>query len=242
MFNKVNGYIHQKQVSINTFCEGINKIDINKIDINEKNSFKEKMKFIKGIDARKKWKKNIVDEKISVKDYNSHCYNAFKKICNIILDDEEKKQTCLKVFFENEQEENNWSTRNEHIYLIVRNGKIMKIGGTRTGMKERWNSYLCGHCVPERKNKSGKNYPGKMSVTNAHLYHTIEDDLLENNSCWEFWSWKLPIIKKIVNILGDETEIIVQTYHAYESKCIGKFNSLSGKIPQLCNNCDPNYN
>jgi hypothetical protein len=116
----------------------------------------------------------------------------------------------------------------------------MKIGGTRTGMKARWGSYLCGHCVSERMNKHGEPNPGKMSVTNAHLYHTIEHDLLQGNK-WEFYSWKLPDTTVSVEILGEMIQVVAQTYHAYESRCIELFKTITGHIPQLCDNADPNY-
>ena len=48
------------------------------------------------------------------------------------------------------------------------NDYIIKIGGTRTGLKERCGSYLCGHHVEER-DKSGD-----CSKTNAYIYNTFE--------------------------------------------------------------------
>jgi hypothetical protein len=48
------------------------------------------------------------------------------------------------------------------------NGYIIKIGGTRTGLKERCGSYLCGHHIEER-DKSGD-----CSKTNAYIYNTFE--------------------------------------------------------------------
>ena len=108
-------------------------------------------------------------------------------------------------------------------------------------MKERWSSYLCGHCVPERISKKGTPFPGKMSVTNAHLYHTIEEGLIAGES-WQFWIWKLPVTQVTVNILGEPTIVIAQTYHAYESKIIQKFKKMTGGfIPLLCVNADPEY-
>ena len=198
-------------------------------------------KFDVGGPARQQWKKILVEEGIlNMGDYNTICENKFVKRASIILDDSPKRQTTIMTSV-NVDQESIWKSKNEHIYCIVRNGRIMKIGGTRTSMKERWGSYLCGHCVPERAMKSGGNFPGKMSVTNAHLYHTIEEDLLAGNS-WEFWTWVLPVISVSVYILGTPTEVIAQTYHAYESRCIQKFKDTTGVIPQLCDNSDPSYN
>jgi len=196
-----------------------------------------KTKFIIGEVARKNWKKTLIKEECTVTAFNQQCGNTFIHIADIVLDDNEKRQTTLKVDVKDKKV---WKAADEHIYLFVRGDKIMKIGGTRTGMKARWGSYLCGHCVPERKKRNGENFPGKMSVTNAHLYHTIEDDLL-NGGSWSFWSWKLPTITVSVNILGVQTNVIAQTYHAYESRCMELFRKITGHIPNLCDNADPSY-
>ena len=143
-----------------------------------------------------------------------------------------KRQTCIKVTPTNNEK---WKEENEKIYLIVKDKKVVKAGGTRNGMKARFGSYLCGHHVEER----GKS--GKMSVTNAHIYHSIEKDLLETDSKYEFWTWSLPVVQINVEILGENVNVTAQTYHAYESVVIKKFKDLTGNIPLLCDNCDPNY-
>lgn len=196
-------------------------------------------KFIAGAAARAKWKKTLVPERLTIEEFNAACGNVFKKQGEILLDDSNQRQTTLKVDPTNKEEWKREGT--EHIYAIVRNGCIMKLGGTRTGMKNRWSSYKCGHCVPERLQKrTNKPFPGKMSVTNAHLYHTIENDLL-GGSKWSFWSWKLPTVTVTVNILGTPTTVVAQTYHAYESRCMESFKKRTGHIPQLCDNSDPSY-
>jgi hypothetical protein len=195
-------------------------------------------KFEGGTVAREKWRKPLSAEPITVTEYcQSAAGSQFIKQADIVLDDGVTRVTTIKTIPVNGIM---WKEQAEHIYIIARNGEIMKIGGTRTGMKARWGSYLCGHFVPERNNKHGQPNPGKMSVTNAHLYHTIETDLLEGN-VWEFYSWKLPETIVQVEILGEQITVIAQTYHAYEARCIERFRSISGHIPQLCDNADPNY-
>jgi hypothetical protein len=183
--------------------------------------------------ARKKWAKslNYNDAELDIDTFNKKCGGLFVNAGRIILDDT-KRQSTIQVIPKNKK---NWNEKVEKIYIIVRNSKIIKIGGSRNGMKQRFTSYLCGHHVTER----GKS--GKMSVTNAHIYHTIEKDLIETESIWEFYVWKLPIIQHTINILGYDTTIISQTYHAYESCCIKKYKSLTKKLPLLCDNCDPTY-
>lgn len=188
-------------------------------------------KFINGKNAREKWSKKIDPTGLlSMSDYNKQCNNVFIKAAEIILDDS-KRQTVIQVTPTNTE----WNENKEKIYTIVKDDKVIKIGGTRNGMKSRFSSYLCGHHVIER----GKS--GKMSVTNAHLYHSIEKDLLDTESKWEFYTWELPITSLQVTILGKDTNIAAQTYHAYESRCIEKYKLITGRIPILCDNSDPDY-
>lgn len=196
-------------------------------------------KFTEGKDARKNWCKNISSyNSINIDLFNETCGNIFLKSSDIKLDYNEKKRVTLKVEIQNQTI---WNNETDVIYIITKNKQIMKIGGSRTGMKKRWNSYLCGYCVPERKKKNGENYPGKMSVTNAYLYHTIENDLLVNNSQWEFYVYVIPRILVNVNILGENVSVNPQVYHAYESIIIKKFKNITGDIPILCYASDPNY-
>lgn len=190
-------------------------------------------KFLDGELARKKWAKSINydNAELDINTFNNSCDGVFVNAGKIILDDT-KRQSTIQVIPKNKKD---WNEKVEKIYIIVRNNKIIKIGGSRNGMKQRFTSYLCGHHVTER----GKS--GKMSVTNAHIYHTIEKDLIETDSIWEFYVWKLPIIQHTINILGYDTTIISQTYHAYESCCIKKYKSLTKTLPLLCDNCDPTY-
>ena len=198
-------------------------------------------KIIAGAMARASWRKPLRAEKVTMAMYNERCSGNFQKCGDIILDKLESRQTTLLVEIPPELK-SRWSRETEHIYAIVRNGEVMKLGGTRTGMKKRWDSYKCGHCVPQRiQKRSGEPFPGKMSVTNAHLYHTIEADLLEGGH-WEMWSWELPAHNFEVEMpTGVKVQIATQTYHAYESWSMSEFQGMAGHIPQLCNNSDPNY-
>lgn len=195
-------------------------------------------KFVDGQAARLAWKKALVPETCTIETLNAACSGLFSHYANIVLDPNPKRGTTVMV---SHTSIDVWKQAGEYIYAIVKDGVVMKIGGTRTSMAERWGSYLCGHCVPQRNKKNGDPYPGKMSVTNAHLYHTIEHDLLENEGKWEFWCWKLPVTTVQVDIMGVPTEIIAQTFHAYESRCMEKFREITGHIPQLCDNADPSY-
>ena len=189
-------------------------------------------KHLNGTTARAKWAKAIPTGGLTIFDFDKTCGYVFTKGADIVIDSSTKRQTTIAC---EPCDKKDWKTPSEYIYAIVRNSVIMKIGGTRDGMAKRFASYLCGHHVQER----GKS--GKMSVTNAHLYHTIENDLLDTESTWEFYTWKLPTVTLKVDVLGEETTIVAQTFHAYESRCIKKYKESTGSIPPFCDNCDPGY-
>ena len=189
-------------------------------------------KFSNGAAARQVWSKTVdIGGLLSIGEFNSAIGDEFAFAADIVLDQSARQTTIMCV----PRDKVSWSEDAEHIYAIVKDGAIVKLGGTRCGMKPRFGSYLCGHHVIER----GKS--GKMSVTNAYLYHSIERDLLETDAKWSFWTWKLPKVVHVAPILGVDTVIDVQTFHAYESVVIQKYKSITGAIPILCDNADPKY-
>ena len=82
---------------------------------------------------------------------------------------------------------------------------IVKIGGTRTGLKGRTVSYLCGHHIKER----GKF--GDCSKTNGFIYNTFIFYL--NLGCKiKTYGYKLPKLEMTIKIFGKEKKISTQTY------------------------------
>lgn len=237
----------KKKMKLNQLCNVCKKKNLNQpcdcpTEYYKELTQKQQHKLKLGEQARLIWSKKIKNENLILKTqkFNSDiCNNTFKEIAIIELDLCLNRQTTLKVNIINKKL---WDTKKEFIYIITMNDYILKIGGTRDGMKGRWSSYCCGYYVSQRKKKNGENYPGKMSVTNAYLYHTIENNLIHNkNNIWKFYVWDIPISSHKVKILGEETTVISQTFHAYESICINKYKNIVGRIPLLCGNCDPNY-
>ena len=114
------------------------------------------------------------------------------------------------------------------------NGRIVKIGGTRIGLKGRVISYLCGHHIKER----GKS--GDCSKTNGFIYNTF-DFYLTMGCKIEMYGYELPKTEIIIEIFGKETKIIAQTYHAYESTFLEDYKKNYNTYPLLCDNCDPDY-
>ena len=125
------------------------------------------------------------------------------------------------------------------VYILTFNNYIVKIGGTKVGMRGRITSYLCGHCIPERKKKNGEYYPGKMSVTNAYIYNTIYQYLLDGKG--EFFLYFYPIedIEVTKDVFGQQCVFKVQSYDEYEKIALLKYREMVGEFPILSDNCHP---
>lgn len=179
------------------------------------------------------WIKEICfDKELSFISYKRK--NDFIHVANVELDLETKRQTVIKFVPVIHQEL--FSTKKEWIYLFIINDKIVKIGGTRNGLKERCGSYLCGHHIKERGKKD------KSSITNRYIYNTF-DYYLQNNAEIKMYAKELKPVKILQKILDENIEISAQTYHAYESVYLNDLKkNNNNKFPILNNNCDPNTN
>lgn len=189
----------------------------------------------------KKWIKLITTDKtISFEEYNRK--DNFIPIADIALDNElstsgkkqgKKKRDTLIHFIPTIPTEA-FNKKTEWLYLLVINGMIVKIGGTRTGLKGRVTSYLCGHHIEER----GKS--GDCSKTNGFIYNTFVFYL--NLGCKiQMYGYELPKTETTIKIFGKETKIIAQTYHAYESTFLEDYKKNYNEYPILSDNCDPDY-
>ncbi len=193
------------------------------------------------ISSIKRWIKLIpINKTIPFEEYNRKEY--FIPIADIVLDNEvftsgknqgkRKRNTVIKFVPNISQEA--FNKKSEWLYLLVINGMIVKIGGTRTGLKGRVDSYLCGHHIEER----GKS--GDCSKTNGFIYNTF--DFYLNLGCKiQMYGYELPKKEIIIEIFGKETKITTQTYHAYESTFIQDYKNNYNEKPILCDNSDPDY-
>ena len=185
----------------------------------------------------KKWTKNIdFDNAISIKEYQQNC--SFVEVANVVLDTDtkvsgvKKRNTLIK--FEPVISLEKFNEKIEWLYILTIDDFIVKIGGTRTGLKGRSASYLCGHHTTDR----GKS--GDCSKTNAFIYNTFLFYL--NQGCRvKMYGFELPQVELITSILNKEVKIKVQTYHAYESSYILEYEKVYGGYPPLNDNCDPDY-
>jgi len=189
----------------------------------------------------KKWIKLIpIKKTILFEEYNRKEY--FIPIADIVLDNElfttekkqgQKKRNTLIQFIPKISNEE-FNKKNEWLYLLIINGRIVKIGGTRTGLKGRVASYLCGHHIEER----GKS--GDCSKTNGFIYNTCEF-YLQLGCKIEMYGYELPKTQITIEIFGKETKITAQTYHAYESTFLEDYKKIYNEYPILSDNCDPDY-
>ena len=183
---------------------------------------------------------NLEDELNFDNFYLSH---RFHKVADIVIDNETKpdgtpkRQTVILFRYNGIILRSDWDNKDEHLYIMTMNEKIIKIGGTRNGLKARAGSYLCGHHTLER----GKS--GKCSATNAKIYNTFEFYLnnVENTNI-ELYAYKLPIKMATIIIEDEETDVVAQTYHKYESIFLDRYKRLSSlsQYPVLSDNADPN--
>jgi hypothetical protein len=189
----------------------------------------------------KKWIKLIPQDKtIPFDTYNRK--DHFIQIADIVIDNElvtsgsksgNKKRDTLIRFIPTIPAES-FNKKTEWLYLLVINNMIVKIGGTRTGLKGRVASYLCGHHVEER----GKS--GDCSKTNGFIYNTFEF-YLSLGCKIQMYGYELPKTEFTIEIFGKETKITAQTFHAYESTFLEDYRKNYNTYPILCDNCDPDY-
>lgn len=178
----------------------------------------------------KKWIKQIpLDKTVPWDEYTRRDY--FKHVANIVYDD-----TKNRVVFVPQIEKEEYERKSEWIYTLTVNDRLVKIGGTRDGLKGRISSYCCGIHVVE----NGKS--GKASVTNSYIYNTFEF-YLKLGCKIDMYGYELPVVNlPPINIIDRENVIIrAQTYPAYETIFMEDFTNLYGFQPFLSNNCDSKY-
>jgi len=155
----------------------------------------------------------------------------FKHVCNVIRTPDGVKRKTV-ITFEPVIDSKEWNDSSQWIYIITINLFIVKIGGTRTGLKDRTGSYLCGHHTADR----GKS--GKCSVTNAYIYNTL-DHYVEKGHSVQMYAFKIPQPVITLSIWGNDTTIVPQVYTAYETGALEEYKKVLGRYPALSDNSDP---
>lgn len=187
-------------------------------------------------DICKNWIKPInIQKEIPLSSFTLKDY--FKKVADVVLDNEVttkgKKARNTVIKFE-PLDKDAWKREVEFVYLIVANGNIIKIGGTRKGMKGRAESYLCGHHIQERQKS------GRCSVTNAYVYNTLHF-YIKHGINIEIYAYEIEPVIVNVEVFGQIRKISAQVYQAFEAQCLEEYKKQIGRYPILSDNADPKY-
>lgn len=110
--------------------------------------------------------KNLEEDSLLITDFP--LYNHFINIGEFVLSSSNLKKSLWEFNVKKEYKEL-YNKRQKFVYIILYDNAIIKIGGSKMSIKGRILSYKCGHCIKERLNYKGTNYPGKMSITNAYI-------------------------------------------------------------------------
>ena len=123
--------------------------------------------------------------------------------------------------------EDKYNSYRELIYLIVIDGKIVKIGGTYTGMKKRHGSYNCGTRKARKK--------GTCSVTNFDITEYQFTALLQGKTV-EWYVFDVPLAEATVNLPWDKKITYnAKTYLKYEQTLCEKYAELNNGSVPFCN-------
>jgi hypothetical protein len=124
-------------------------------------------------------------------------------------------------------EDGTFSKRQELIYFLTFNGKVVKIGGTSTGFQKRMESYYCGTRANRKR--------GTCSTTNYHVSEAIYAALVENKDV-KFYAYIVPPVTKTVDVLGVSKEIPCLTWQAYEDRFLSIYKDSNNTYPPLSKN------
>tara|TARA_R110002074_G_scaffold139425_1_gene285146 strand:+ start:208 stop:783 length:576 start_codon:yes stop_codon:yes gene_type:complete len=125
--------------------------------------------------------------------------------------------------------------KNEHcqgVYLLTVNGKVVKIGGTETGLAKRWGSYNNG----TKKIRMGA---GNGSVTNYYIIQALKA-ALKQGYIVEWYFKKMDYIEEEVELYSGE---VIQNrlypngqYKDHEKDLLSYYESITGFHPVLSSN------
>ena len=175
------------------------------------------------------WTKILnLETELRLTEFSLHTH--FRHVANIVEDHADTRQTVIR--FEPVIDRGEWKKKSQWIYMLVIDGRIVKIGGTRTGLEGRCGSYLCGHHIPERGGSRD------CSKTNGYIYNTF-DHYVRNGHKIEMWACQIPSVRVTVDVWGTEMELDPQVYTAYETTALEAYKAEAGHYPALSDNSDP---
>jgi hypothetical protein len=173
----------------------------------------------------------IIDTEKELKLCDFTLSSNFKHVANVIRTPPEARRNTV-ITFNPIVPKNEWNDGGQWIYIFTIDGFVVKIGGTRTGLKDRTGSYLCGHHTIDRGGS------GKCSVTNAYIYNTF-DHYVERGCDIQMHGFKIPQSTIMIPVWGKDTEVVPQVYTAYETGALEAYKNAIGHYPALSDNSDP---
>ena len=115
----------------------------------------------------------------------------------------------------------------EVVYILCIMGRVVKIGGTYTGMAKRHRSYNCGTRKARKK--------GTCSVTNYHITEA-QYAAISNGKKVEWYVFDVPPEKIKSKVWNDDEVISPKVYMFWESKLCKKYKNITGHRPILSKN------
>lgn len=157
----------------------------------------------------------------------------FELLGSIIINTPEKMKTSYIKFVPQETELNYQSYHKYHqnLYLFTVGNQIVKIGGTKLSLAERFRGYQCGD------DKCGRS----QSNTNQKIHNTFYFYLLLGCPI-NFYGKSLKSTTYHTQILDYDILVNTQVYHIFESVYIGDFKMTYGEYPPLSQVSDPLFN
>lgn len=167
-----------------------------------------------------------LDDELGVEKFTEF---GFEKVADMVLTD--TNNIGLKMMY---KEYISTTEYNEHchgVYLIVIDGKVVKIGGTETGLAKRWGSYNNG-------TDKIRNGAGNGSVTNYYVATALKEALKKGYSV-EWYYKKMEYQIKTLNLYGTTVNEMVctnGTYKTHEKSLLDFYKNTTGNYPKLSSN------
>jgi hypothetical protein len=152
--------------------------------------------------------------------------HKFKEIATVCLDKFPRRQTLIRFV---PTDKTAWCDQGNWVYIFTVNDHIVKIGGTKNGLKQRAASYLCGHHT--RKSNA-------CSITNGLIYNTFLKYLTEGASI-KMYAMRCPPVYATIDVFGEEHTIETQVFDIYEAVLIKQYTNEFGQAPLMSSRADP---
>ena len=123
--------------------------------------------------------------------------------------------------------EESYKEYKEQVYILSIDGKVAKIGGTKTGMKGRFSSYQCGTRKARAK--------GTCSVTNYNITEA-QYTALQCGSRVEWFVYDIPPVVQELDVFGETHSVVSSVFTKYEAVLLSRYKELTGGFPLLSSN------